>query len=109
MKRIIIPSYEEVKAKLKGPKGFRKTRTKKDGFVDYTWRMARFYSGIDPHMPVTCDGWIKEWCEFDYKKDSYDQLKVVMNIADDYAIKLCVDYNLGADGLYRWARIFGCN
>lgn len=34
-----------------------------DGLTVYAWRMARFHSGADPSMPVTCAWDLQEWLD----------------------------------------------
>lgn len=34
-----------------------------DGLTQYVWRMARFHSGADPKMPVTCHWWLSSWVD----------------------------------------------
>jgi DNA-binding transcriptional ArsR family regulator len=44
--------------------GLRKSRpTSESGLAQYVWRMARFHSGKDTHMPVTCEFWLSSWME----------------------------------------------
>ena len=107
MKAFVIPEYYEVSKALKGRKGLRTARTKTNGFHDYVWRMARFYSGIDAHMPVSADFWLANWADYSYANDSAEEFKVLRDKADGYAFKIIEEYNLGVAGLARWGRIFG--
>jgi len=53
-----IAPYEDVS------RGIQKSRPKSEtGLVQYVWRMARFHSGEDTHMPVTCEFWLRSWLE----------------------------------------------
>lgn len=42
-------------------RGLRRSRPSGSGLAQYVWRMARFHSGKDTHMPVTCFMWLREW------------------------------------------------
>lgn len=45
-------------------RGVRSSRPKNEnGLVQYVWRMVRFHTGEDNHMPVTCQFWLTEYLE----------------------------------------------
>ena len=50
-------------------RGLRKSRPKNEnGLVQYVWRYVRFHSGQDTHIPVTCDGWLRNYLK-NFKDD----------------------------------------
>lgn len=44
-------------------RGLRKSKPDASGLVQYIWRMARFHSGEDTHMPVTAYWWLQDWLD----------------------------------------------
>lgn len=62
-----VPSDEEI-AKQLAPygdtnRGLRKSKPDASGLVQYLWRMSRFFSGDDMHMPVTAYWWLQDWID----------------------------------------------
>lgn len=45
-------------------RGVRSSKPKdENGLVQYVWRMVRFYTGKDMHMPMTAQFWIQDWVD----------------------------------------------
>lgn len=62
-----VPSESEIAERLAPygdtDRGLRASKPDDNGLIQYIWRMARFHSGEDMHMPVTARGWLKDWLE----------------------------------------------
>jgi hypothetical protein len=73
---IDIPETEELAERIAPygdtSRGIRKSKPDDNGLVQYVWRMARFHTGADTHMPVTCDFWLKNWLESNGYVPEYD-------------------------------------
>ena len=90
-----------------------KTGKPKDGIYAYVWRMARFHSGADPKMPVTCD-WdlsngIEERTGINISFCLTDKTrKEVLDKLDDLAEKALVKMNISPMGAAKiWGRAMG--
>jgi hypothetical protein len=62
-----VPSDEEIAEQLAPygdtDRGLRKSKPDASGLVQYLWRMCRFHSGADTHMPVTAYWWLQDWLD----------------------------------------------
>ncbi len=62
-----VPSDEEIAEQLAPygdtSRGLRKSKPDASGLVQYLWRMSRFFSGDDMHMPVTAYWWLQDWID----------------------------------------------
>lgn len=108
MPNYVAPEYSTVLEVVKGRKGLRTTKPKTNGFAAYVWRMARFHSGIDMHMPVTCDFDLANWADHSYTKGDREMFKALRVEADKMADQVCKD--LGLDdkiAARRWGRALG--
>lgn len=76
-----VPSESEIAERLAPygdtDRGLRKSKPDDNGLVQYIWRMARFHSGADMHMPVTAFWWLQSWLD----ENGYDAS--VSGIHDD--------------------------
>lgn len=43
--------------------GVRKSKPDENGLIQYVWRMVRFHTGEDLHMPVTANWWLKNYLD----------------------------------------------
>lgn len=63
----MIPDTEELAERIAPygdtDRGIRKSKPDDNGLVQYVWRMARFHSGADTHMPVTAFWWLQDWAD----------------------------------------------
>ena len=66
-KTMNIPSSEELAERIAPygdtSKGIRASKPDDNGLVQYVWRMSRFFSGEDMHMPVTAYWWLQDWID----------------------------------------------
>lgn len=45
-------------------RGVRKSKPEdENGLVKYVWRLVRFHTGADTHMPVTAFWWLQDWID----------------------------------------------
>lgn len=123
-----VPNLNDVIENLTGRKGLRTAKPKTNGFDAYVWRMARFHSGIDPTMPVTCDWDLENYIESfmgkrpkfaakyygstDTEVEAYENYKKTVaeyrKIGDEYADKVCDHFGLNKfAAAYRWGKAFG--
>lgn len=62
-----VPDAEEIAERIAPygdtSRGIRKSKPDDNGLIQYVWRMARFHTGADTHMPVTARFWLKDWLE----------------------------------------------
>lgn len=97
----MLPSVEELVQKLKGRNSaLRPSKpTKENGLVRYIWRMARFHSGADMTMPMSCHFDLKEWCEenniaFSYVGYRDPEQRELLNAVDARVDEVLVAMNL---------------
>lgn len=104
MPNYTAPEYDQILPLIRGRSGLRSTKPKGNGFAAYVWRMARFHSGIDTHMPVMCDFDLANWADHSYTRGDRDQFTQLRDAADQMADRACQD--LGLDGMAA-ARVWG--
>jgi hypothetical protein len=108
MANYTAPEYSLVLDAVKGRKGLRSTKPKGFGFAAYVWRMARFHSGADMTMPVTCEFDLANWADHSYTKGDREAFKALREEGDKMADRVCKD--LGLDdkaAARRWGRALG--
>jgi len=92
-------------------RGLRKSKPDDNGLVQYIWRMARFHSGADNHMPVTAYWWLQEYLDDNYIDASVtgihdDAGQEIMDEIDTVVTKVLVEeFNMSdKEAAKRWKR-----
>jgi len=62
-----LPDTEEIACRIAPygniDNGLRASKPDDNGLIQYIWRMARFHSGADTHMPVTAYWWLQDYLD----------------------------------------------
>jgi len=87
-----VPSDSEIAERLSPygdtNRGLRKSKPDDNGLIQYIWRMSRFFSGEDMHMPVTAYWWLQDWLD----ENGYDAS--VTGIHDDAGKQVMDELNV---------------
>jgi len=62
-----VPTEKEIARRIAPygdtDRGIRKSKPDDNGLIQYLWRMARFHSGEDTHMPVSAFWWLQDYLD----------------------------------------------
>lgn len=108
MSNYTAPSYEEVLKQCRGRKGLRTSKPKDSGFSAYVWRMARFHSGLDIHLPMMAEFDLANWADHSYVSGDHQAYRNLKKQADQMVDRVCQDLGLSnLEAAHRWARAYG--
>lgn len=112
---IDLPDTEEIARRLAPygsiDNGLRKSKPSDNGLIQYIWRMARFHSGADTHMPMTAYWWLQDYLDDNLVDASVtgihdDAGKEIMDEIDSLVVEVLRDeFGLSdKEAVKRWKR-----